>query len=178
MAGNTPGRPGKNDLVLEIGCGEVFTDKPNWQHLDLRSFPHIEYVQDARDLSNIPDESFTWIIAQDVIEHIGWRDIPATLKEWVRVLRPGGKLEIATPNAWELAQILYEPGNPHGTRLADEPEWEYFNRVAYGHQDYPENTHKSYFTEKWMIGLMNQAGCKRIHRLSHTDHGFRLLGVK
>jgi len=41
--------------------------------------------------------AFDAVVAQHVIEHV--RDADAALHEWVRVLKPGGRLAIATPNA-------------------------------------------------------------------------------
>ncbi len=43
------------------------------------------------------DNSFDAIIGQHVIEHIA--DAAAALREWKRVLKPGGRLALATPNA-------------------------------------------------------------------------------
>lgn len=45
--------------------------------------------------------SFARIVAGDVIEHVG--DQAATLGEAFRVLRPGGRLVMTTPNRWSLA---------------------------------------------------------------------------
>ena len=43
------------------------------------------------------DGSFNAIIGQHVIEHL--RDVEQALCEWARVLQPGGRLALATPNA-------------------------------------------------------------------------------
>jgi SAM-dependent methyltransferase len=45
-----------------------------------------------------PDESFDRIIAAEVLEHIP--DDEATLRELVRVLRPGGRLAVTVPTRW------------------------------------------------------------------------------
>jgi SAM-dependent methyltransferase len=44
-----------------------------------------------------PDNSFDCVTAWHVIEHV--EDAEKTLREWLRVLRPGGLLVIETPNA-------------------------------------------------------------------------------
>ena len=45
-----------------------------------------------------PDESFDRIIAAEVLEHIPADE--ATLRELVRVLRPGGRLAVTVPTRW------------------------------------------------------------------------------
>lgn len=59
---------------------------------------------DCRNLARIDesgrlpfrDASFDAIVAQHLFEHVG--DAQSTLTEWRRVLRPGGRIAIATPN--------------------------------------------------------------------------------
>ena len=43
------------------------------------------------------DHTFDALIAQHVVEHID--NLDAALREWRRVLKPGGRLALATPNA-------------------------------------------------------------------------------
>lgn len=158
------------------------TVEDGWEHLDIRPLPHIEHVQDATDLANFRDGTFDRVIAQDVIEHIGWRLIPDTLREWLRVLKPGGTLEVETPNARELHQILMRPNDPSGRRASKhgvhESQFEYFNRVLFGHQDYPENTHKSYFTPEWLQRLLADAGAGEVTVMSSDNFRFRLAASK
>ena len=168
----------QHDLVfLDIGSGKPERKPPNWWHLDIRRLPGVDFVADARKLP-FPDNSWDGITARDVIEHLPWRDISDTLLEWLRVLKPGGWIEIQTPDAMQLADIL-DNRNHLSTRSSNEPDWMYFNRVAYGHQDYPENTHCSYFKQEWLISLMEEAGFKNIESISaDVPMSFVLRGYK
>ncbi|MBC8110718.1 MAG: class I SAM-dependent methyltransferase, partial [Verrucomicrobia bacterium] len=53
-------------------------------------------VQNIPPLANLPDNTFDWIISFQVIEHIENDDL--FVKEIHRVLKPGGKVIITTPN--------------------------------------------------------------------------------
>jgi ubiquinone/menaquinone biosynthesis C-methylase UbiE len=164
--------------VLEIGPGNVPTIDDGWEHLDVRPLWHVEYVQSAVDLSNFEDGTFDKLVAQDVIEHLSWRDVPKALAEWVRVVASGGMLEVETPNAWELVRIVLNGQHPDLNRVGEESDWEMFCRVAYGHQDYPENTHLSYFTPEWLEDLLLVAGAASVRRMSDGLFRFRLEATK
>ena len=54
-------------MKLHIGCGEKFL--PGFKHLDVRKYPHIDYVSNADDLSMFDDNSIEEIYACHVLEH-------------------------------------------------------------------------------------------------------------
>jgi SAM-dependent methyltransferase len=164
--------------ALEIGCGESPITDPGWEHLDLRPFPHVEHVQPATDLSNFSDDTFDRIAAKDVIEHIGWALVPVALSEWVRVLKPGGVLEVETPNAKEIVELIANPGDPTLPRWGGESDWARFSRVTFGHQDCPENHHASYFTWEWLTDLLYGAGAGHVETMWCTLARFRLRASK
>lgn len=167
--------------VLEIGCGEA----PELEHstrLDARKLPGIDLVQSAVDLSNLDDASFDRVVAKDVIEHISWQDVPAALAEWMRVLRSGGALEVETPNGRELVAQMMAPQDPDLPRWKQrgvpESDWQRFCRTAFGHQDYPENLHRSYFTRPWLAELLMAAGAAKVDTLEYSLQRFRLSAMK
>lgn len=65
--------------------------------IDLTEYPNVEFRQmKVPPLTDLASGSFDYVITFQVIEHI--KDDFGMLKEISRVLRPGGKLIISTPN--------------------------------------------------------------------------------
>ncbi len=95
---------------LDIGSGERPQKKEaeHWYHLDIDTqFPDVEFLQNVQDLSNLDDCSMKEIYSSNVLEHVEWKEVLATLYEWHRVLDFGGKIEIRVPNAkWLMQRVL------------------------------------------------------------------------
>lgn len=93
---------------LEIGSGN--RPLPGYEHLDVDpNCPDLDYCC-SMDSIPVDDNVFDEIVSIHSIEHIGWRKGLATLKEWHRVLKPGGKLHIATPNLLFIMRAYLENG--------------------------------------------------------------------
>lgn len=90
---------------LDIGPGKHRL--PGFETLDVVKWPHVDHVADCRALP-FPEGTFETVHASHVIEHIPWFDTEALIREWARVLRPGGALEVWTVNAYKLAKALVE----------------------------------------------------------------------
>jgi len=65
--------------------------------IDFSAYSNVEFFQmTLPDLSKFEDASFDFVISFQVIEHI--QDDDAYVREAARVLKPGGKMIITTPN--------------------------------------------------------------------------------
>jgi predicted SAM-dependent methyltransferase len=86
---------------LQIGCGKALLD--GWLNTDIRQdIPGVCYL-DASIRFPIPDRQIDFIFTEHVIEHLPYAAGASMLRESFRVLKPGGKIRIATP---DLKKIL------------------------------------------------------------------------
>jgi ubiquinone/menaquinone biosynthesis C-methylase UbiE len=105
-------QPYINGQVLEIGCGEgrgldlLAPDSEAYTALDKiqeiidrlqGSYPKIKFIQgNIPPMSMLEDNTYDVVISFQVIEHI--KEDSAYLQEIHRVLKPGGKAIVTTPN--------------------------------------------------------------------------------
>lgn len=82
-------------LYLNLGCGRDVRD--DYINIDLFSDDPRVVGMDIRTL-DLPDNCADGIIASDILEHFSHREVGAVLKEWARVLKPGGELVVRCPS--------------------------------------------------------------------------------
>lgn len=95
--GVTPGQ----FTELLVGAGfrvsgadlDPLTRKALWDRLGVE----VRRVHLEREPLPYPDAGFDWVIFSEVIEHMVYSPLPI-LREFYRVLRPGGRVLITTPN--------------------------------------------------------------------------------
>lgn len=105
--------------LLDVGCGNgMFLARMaelGWQGVGLetdgraaefaRSRFGLEVVEGTLEQAGFPDGAFDAVVLSHVIEHV--YDPVATLAECGRVLRPGGKLVVLTPNTRSLGHRIF-----------------------------------------------------------------------
>lgn len=149
-----------NARLLNIGCGT----KPfyGFENLDSLPIDGINYPErDARDLSFLQDDTFDYIYACHVLEHIPRNDTFRTLKEWNRVLKPGGMVRIAVPD-WDATVEYYQKTGDLENCL----NWIYGGRER---EELNEFTHRRIFNLANLRSLLYEAGFKRIERYDPRD---------
>ncbi|HED13096.1 MAG TPA: methyltransferase domain-containing protein [Gammaproteobacteria bacterium] len=78
-----------------------------WEVLNAVNGPYVDHLGDARDLSQFQDDTFGDLYASHVLEHMDYKvELAAVLKEWHRVLMPGGKIYISVPDMDVLCQLF------------------------------------------------------------------------
>jgi SAM-dependent methyltransferase len=175
---------------LHIGPGR---DKlPGFDTLDIR--PGYDIQADAAGPLPIANDTYDLIYASHIIEHIPWWKTVDTLKEWLRILKPGGSLEIWTVNAAKVARQLLENEDNFSNWIPDNWRrhnpgrnpylWSAGRIFAYGEDAADPNWHKALFTPKHLSACLYEAGFSAgVEELDRRevrgkDHGWINLGLR
>lgn len=121
IAQNLSNLPDAKIVELGSGLGNIREVIPHCLRTDLFPNPWIDQIENAYKLS-FADESISDLILTDVFHHLKY---PGTaLKEFVRVLRKGGRVILLEPHMSMLGLLVY--GIPHDEPIAitKKIEWE------------------------------------------------------
>ena len=140
-------------IQLHLGCGK--RRLAGWVSVDSRVEVEPDVVADVRHLDAWDCGEVESIYACHVLEHIPRPDLLQTLREWRRVLKPGGKLRVSVPDFGTVAS-LYNDGVSFW-RLAG---------LLYGRQDYEGNTHHIGFDYEYLAWMLGEAGFYDIRKWS------------
>jgi predicted SAM-dependent methyltransferase len=90
---------------LQLGTGGNVYD--GWLNTDIHDFRRTNEAvfMDAREPFPLPDASFDVVFSEHMIEHLTYADGQRCLRECLRVLRPGGRIRVATPSLERLTRL-------------------------------------------------------------------------
>ena len=99
---------------LDLGCGPFkvfphFTGVDNGHHWGTQGADVV--VETAEDLTIFATQSHDLVYSSHLLEHIEYDRVPATLTEWVRVIKPGGYLVLYLPDEDEYPKVGEEGAN-------------------------------------------------------------------
>lgn len=149
---------------LYFGCGNINYHSKGYKNVDIRQFPHVDYVCDVSKRLPWKTDSVHEILAESILEHIPHglmngqhTDIShlntiAVLREWRRVLKPGCVCIVKVPNIHGVIQEFYKKKMPSSG----------FWMLLYGGQDYKENMHCSGFFPDTLKEVMELAGFRNV----------------
>jgi predicted SAM-dependent methyltransferase len=101
--------------------------------------------QEVFPLPAYADGSVDEVRASHILEHFGHREAVDVLKEWVRVLKPGGRLRIAVPDLQKIVARVSDPSAPVEGWLM-------------GGQTDDSDFHKSVYTEAKLRDMLRYVG--------------------
>jgi len=138
-------------IQLHLGCGEKYI--PGFIHIDIRKFPHVDYVASADKLDMFKDNSVDLIYACCLLEHIKRSQTENVLKEWHRVLKPKGVLRISVPDFEKIVEVYLKS-----------KDLKLLLGLLVGGQTYESNAHYMIFDSAYLSGLLKKIGFKNIRR--------------
>jgi predicted SAM-dependent methyltransferase len=103
---------GTNRVRLNLGAGDKVVD--GWTSVGLAE--HHDIRSDVRRLP-LPDHYADEAMAIHVLEHLNRWDAPAALREWRRVLKPGGLLILELPDLLKCCKAVLSGAVPHNGLL-------------------------------------------------------------
>lgn len=175
--------------VINLGSGGEYS--PLELQVDLDEAPHIDFHCDIRKLPTEWENTFDIAKATHVLEHFDFEDTANVLAEWLRILKPGGKIEIVVPDMQAYGELLaegkidvYVQGGVWGDQA--HPFWQ---QKPYGGYDEKRtrwlkhsndhNHHKSGFVARFLIDLMKDVGFDDVTAERHPDYfELRVTGYK
>ena len=135
---------------LHLGCGGI--DHPGFTNVDGIARPHVHHVRAIDRLPCFKDNTFELVYFSHTLEHFPRAQTPRVLKEWRRVLAPGGKLALSVPDFDRILQ-LYHLQDKDVIRILP---------PLFGGQDYPFNFHHTAFTARSLTQELVAAGFREV----------------
>lgn len=143
-------------ILLNLGCGSEILS--GYTNIDAREECNPDLVCDIRKLP-YDDSSVDKILASDILEHTGRLETIDVLKEWARVLKPGGILIIKIPNIDTIIDVYKAKKIPFDELV----------RKLYGGQQYNGNYHYTGFNPENITQLLTSVGFKIIKITSRME---------
>jgi SAM-dependent methyltransferase len=99
----------QNHEVKKLQIGAQSNSIGGWLNVDILPKTHGVAYMDATKPFPIEDNTFDYVFSEHMIEHITLEEGSFMLKECYRILKPGGKIRIATPDIELILKIMAQP---------------------------------------------------------------------
>lgn len=139
---------------LHLGCGRKYIE--GMVNCDKYS-ELADVALDMTDLSAYQDASIGLIETHHAIEHLGFNDAEAALKEWARVLRTGGYLVVSCPDfgaicwKWIRSTLVGRVADRSAARS-------YILKMVCGSQENAGMFHRSHYDRRLMREKLESLG--------------------
>jgi hypothetical protein len=161
---STDAIPSPTPVRLNLGCGDKIL--PGYINVDIaatRAGRSPDVVCDLHDLKPFASDTVDEVLAVHVVEHF-WRwEVVAILKEWLRVVKPGGRIILECPNLLTACEELLR--NPE-MAAGPGPEGQRTMWVLYGDPSWrdPLMCHRWNYTPQSLGALMAESGMVNIRQ--------------
>lgn len=161
--------------VLHVGCGFPNPNKlfswfrgPEWKEIRFDINPDVQpdIIGTMTDMSAVESGSMDAVWSSHNIEHLYHHEVPVALAEFLRVLKPGGRIVVTCPDLQSVAKLVAE-GNlegvaytaPAGPIMPLDILYGYGRSIANGNV---YMAHRTGFTQQTLATAAQRAGFNRI----------------
>lgn len=125
---------------LNLGCNNQV--KSEYINVDIFEAP---YIDEIFDLDDIPykDNTISTIYSEHSLEHVSYKRTLKAIKEWHRVLKPGGELILKMPDLEQCCKKYLE------TSYKDENLKQWYKYTIYGYQKSLSNESDDAQMHRW-----------------------------
>lgn len=155
-------------IKINVGCGRRNFGR-DWVHIDGGNYPHLDsyditqlcYPMADGTVRKYDNETVDLVYASCVLEYFDREGAVDILKEWVRVLKFGGKLRLSVPDFQVMANLYTNEDYPI----------ESFLGPLYGKMPMREKTiyHKTAYDYKSLKKLLEASGINNIRKYDWRD---------
>lgn len=144
-------------VMLDVGAGGFSSDS---KFLSVDAFTECDIKAFMWDIP-VPDNSVDTIFASHCLEHVSKFDVIPTLREWRRILKPQGHLQILVPDLeWVCSWFLAHQST----------DWDM--DIIFGNQKHEGEFHKTGFTPTIMKDYFDIAGGFSIESMYYDGGDF------
>ena len=145
-------------MKLNLGCGDkILEGYVNVDVAESRFGKKPDVLCDLRQLRSFENETADEILSVHVVEHF-WRwEVVDVLREWMRVLKPAGKMILECPNLVSACETFL--ANPD-MQAGPGPEGQRSMWVFYGDPSWkdPLMVHRWGYTPRSLAAIMHEVG--------------------
>lgn len=145
---------------LHIGCGGDF--KGDYINVDLYDTSVCDIKDDVIKLEQFPDNFADEIFHMHLLEHLDREEGIEAVKNWHRVLKPGGRLIFECPEADETYRMWLEMSYEERWEKVQNL-WHGYNMQIWGSQDHPGQYHKMIYDKERIRRWFAEVGFSSVY---------------
>jgi predicted SAM-dependent methyltransferase len=144
---------------------------PDWIHVDIDPFYlhatdgkcyDVDIVADARNIP-LPDNHADIVFSSECLEHFSWKEYQDALKEWCRILKPGGLIRIEVPDFFNACKKLLALDSLEGDRA--------LQQIFFAGQTNQYDFHYVGLTSRMLVDDFEKLGFEIIDIIEADDFG-------